>query len=196
MVADLDKIVTDIYTHGVSITSDFIDQEIVKQLLCFFNEKRTELKQAGVGNRRTALKHAEIRNDRTVWVEEDDDESLRRYFFDPIHELILRLNRRCFLGLKDHEFHFALYEKGSFYKKHKDSFSNDDARKVSVVLYLNLNWKEGDGGELMIYTEEGIKVKPLAGTLVVFESHIEHEVLPSNTERISLTGWLKNKALL
>ena len=45
----------------------------------------------------------------------------------------------------------------------------------------------------MIYEKGEVKTEPKAGTLVVFESHIEHEVLTSNTERISITGWIKRK---
>jgi SM-20-related protein len=95
--------------------------------------------------------------------------------------------------LNDYEFHFACYEAGTFYRRHKDVFSNDDSRKISAVLYLNKNWKSGDGGELVIYEKEEIKAEPKAGALVVFESHIEHEVLTSHTERISITGWIKRK---
>ena len=58
---------------------------------------------------------------------------------------------------------------------------------------MNRNWENNHEGELILYANnEEIKVSPKAGTVVVFESHLEHEVLPSNAERISFTGWLKN----
>ena len=125
-------------------------------------------------------------------MEKNERKELDHIFFDRVDIITQAINRRCFLGINDSEFHFALYEKGSYYKKHRDAFENDDSRKISVVLYLNKNWKEEDGGELMIYSEENLKVEPRAGTLVIFESHLEHEVLESRKDRISITGWLKN----
>ena len=62
---------------------------------------------------------------------------------------------------------------------------------------MNQNWGKSHEGELVLYVKDAkIKVSPKAGTLVVFESHLEHEVLPSKAERISFTGWLKNAKLI
>lgn len=176
------------------MTENFISEQQVDQLLAVFETKQNELKTAGIGKNENYTKAESIRNDKIVWLE-NDEPVLKEIFFEPISELISVLNRH-FLGINDHEFHFAKYEPGAFYKRHKDAFSNDDARKISVVLYLNKNWKEGDGGELNIYNEQTTTVKPKAGTLVVFESHLEHEVLQSNTNRLSITGWLKRKKQL
>ena len=67
-----------------------------------------------------------------------------------------------------------------------------------MLLYLNSNWKPEDGGELMLYRDElsPMKIEPLGGRLLVFESEMEHEVLMSNADRYSITGWLKNKSRL
>ena len=99
-------------------------------------------------------------------------------------------------GLQSFEFHHAVYQQGSFYKKHVDQFVNDDSRQFSVVLYLTETWSEGDGGELLLYTNNNTatKVQPLPGRLVFFKSTIPHEVLTSNITRLSVTGWLKNRA--
>ena len=53
------------------------------------------------------------------------------------------------------------------------------------------------GGELVIYKEQDeIKIYPMKGRVVVFESQIlEHEVLPVKRERLSITGWLKTRKL-
>jgi len=84
---------------------------------------------------------------------------------------------------------------GAFYKKHKDAFKSDDARRISVILYLNKNWEKENGGELKLYLENSEEtIEPISGRLVVFESHLEHEVLESKTDRYSITGWLKSKA--
>ena len=62
-----------------------------------------------------------------------------------------------------------------------------------MIMYLNANWKEGDGGELVIYKEnETIKIPPSLGRMVFFDSEkYEHEVLPTSVTRMSITGWLK-----
>ena len=60
------------------------------------------------------------------------------------------------------------------------------------MIYLNEEWAEGDGGELVIYKNSGeMKIQPLASRCVLFKSdQIEHEVLFTNKPRYSLTGWL------
>jgi SM-20-related protein len=46
---------------------------------------------------------------------------------------------------------------------------------------------------LVLYKDgQEIKINPEAGRIVFFESDkIEHEVLPANRQRMSVTGWLK-----
>ena len=91
-----------------------------------------------------------------------------------------------------------MYPIGTFYKRHLDTFQNDDSRKLSIVCYLNEeDWNEDFGGELAIYKEkETINVFPLKGRMVVFESQIlEHEVKPVRRERLSITGWLKTRKI-
>jgi SM-20-related protein len=188
-----ENIAETIYSQGFCVYEHFLDEEAIDSLLKVFDEKRNSLKEAGIGKQENFAKTRNIRGDKILWLEKSENQLMDKYFFSPLEELITMLNRRCFLGLNDYEFHFACYEAGTFYRRHKDVFSNDDSRKISVVLYLNKNWKTGDGGELMIYEKGEIKTEPKAGTLVVFESHIEHEVLTSNTERISITGWIKIK---
>jgi SM-20-related protein len=102
------------------------------------------------------------------------------------------------LGIQEKEFHYALYPKGTFYKKHLDTFQNDSTRKLSIVCYLNQeDWKEEFGGELVIYKEnEAIAILPMKGRVVIFESQVlEHEVKPVKKERLSITGWLKTRKI-
>lgn len=193
MKSQIDAVVETVYQSGYAIKEGVYNNTDVKLFLECFNRVSNEVKEAGIGKNENQVTNKSIRSDKIKWIEKGEHPSLNQLFFAPLEELIMQLNRRCFLGLNDYEFHFARYEAGAFYKRHKDAFSNDDARKISVILYLNQNWKLGDGGELNIYLDnETICVQPKAGTLVVFESHLEHEVLPSNTNRISITGWLKN----
>ena len=106
--------------------------------------------------------------------------------------LIAYMNKTLYLSLKDFEVHMTVYPAGSFYKRHLDQFKKDDHRKLSVICYLNSDWKEEHGGQLRMYFENKTQdFLPLAGRLVCFRSdQIEHEVLPSTRERLSITGWI------
>ena len=116
-------------------------------------------------------------------------EQLRRY-----------LNRELFLGLFEYECHYAYYDVGAFYAKHLDAFKHNPNRIVSTVLYLNPNWKPGDGGELRLFAPQGTEecdrplmtIRPEYGTLVAFLSEdIPHEVVISHKPRYSIAGWFR-----
>ena len=156
--------------------------------------------KAAIGNRTNELIAKSIRGDYILWLNEGEAGQAEKIFFQKINDLVLYLNRTCFLGILHKEFHYALYPEGTFYKRHLDTFQNDDRRKLSIVLYLNeQDWQPEYGGELVIYKEENGKEKeivlyPLPGRMVIFESQVlEHEVKPVKTERLSITGWLKTR---
>lgn len=61
------------------------------------------------------------------------------------------------------------YETGQFYKEHIDSSTSKDvgrARSLSILLYLNDDY---EGGELY-FPRQDIKIKPEAGSMIVFPS--------------------------
>jgi SM-20-related protein len=109
--------------------------------------------------------------------------------------LVNFLNTTCFTGINDYEFHYALYEKGSFYKKHLDQFKGNNSRQFTLIFYLNEDWESGDGGELRVYIDNAYRdIQPNNQKAVFFKSsEIEHEVLESQTQRMSITGWLRIK---
>jgi len=99
---------------------------------------------------------------------------------------------------------YAYYPNGGFYRRHVDAIPNSASilRSYSLLLYLNKDWKESDGGSLRIYLDSGgdflpegekenyIDVEPKGGTLVLFKSaEIPHEVLNTQSERIAVVGW-------
>lgn len=190
------KILEDIETKGYSICDGFISLSETEVLLSKIKELEAKklFKQASIGTKTEKQTNTDIRRDNIFWLEKDD--AGISFFSNKINELIQRLNRTFYLGINDEEFHLAHYPAGGFYKKHKDAFKSDDARKISVILYLNKNWKKGNGGELKLYLANSEEtIEPIAERLVIFESHLEHEVLESKTDRYSVTGWLKSKRL-
>ena len=62
-----------------------------------------------------------------------------------------------------------------------------------MIMYLNSDWEIQDGGELCLHQNEKQQmISPISGKCVFFKSsEIEHEVLPTHEQRLSITGWLK-----
>ncbi len=202
MKNQIEKIVQDIYLQGWSVVDDFIHEDLRSQLL----EEQQDILQhgqfrlAGVGRGDSFQVRPEIRSDKVFWMEPDRLTPLQEKYWILVEDLRVRLNRSCFLGLKSFESHFAMYPIGSFYQRHLDQFKEVSYRIVSVILYLNETWTADDGGALRLFlpSEEGeekiFDILPQGGRLVVFMSgEIPHEVLTTYRERISITGWLKDR---
>ncbi len=195
-----EKVIEDLLAQQYSVVDTFFSNEEVEQLreslLQKYNED--EFKKAAIGNQFNETIVKSIRGDFISWIDEVAKNKAESVFFDKIEHFTNYLNRTCYLGIQEREFHYALYPIGTFYKRHLDTFQNDDSRKLSIVCYLNEeDWQEEYGGELAIYKdEETINIFPLKGRMVVFESQLlEHEVKPVKRERLSITGWLKTRKL-
>ncbi|KAG3109930.1 hypothetical protein PI125_g10465 [Phytophthora idaei] len=64
---------------------------------------------------------------------------------------------------------------------------------LAAVLYLNEEWKQGDGGEIVLYPfpNSRVVVQPRFGELVLFSSQrMLHRVMPANKPRYALTTWM------
>ena len=197
-----EQIITDISIQKYSVIDDFFTSETVLKLRQSLLDKyeADRFKKAAIGNRLNETIEKSIRGDQILWIDETLANASELLFFDRINDLVTYLNKTCFMGILQKEFHYALYPKGTFYKRHIDTFQNDDRRKLSVVCYLNdEDWKPENGGELVLYLddkESDVKktIYPFPGRIVIFESQIiEHEVKPVETERLSITGWLKTR---
>jgi SM-20-related protein len=177
------------------ILDDFLSDEDIQQLRQdLFKKQEQELfRRAGIGKEEHYQKNKEIRGDKILWL--DDKAPELQPFFKAVNEFIQYLNYTCYAGIRSSEFHYAVYPSGTFYHRHIDTFVNDDSRRFSVILYLNENWKKEDGGILRIYHEnEEIDILPQWNRLVCFASNkLEHEVLVTARERLSITGWLRNR---
>lgn len=149
--------------------------------------------QAGIGNKDHLHTLTAIRNDNIFWLDPSKANATEQQFFIKVNNFIDYLNQTCYAGIRSFEFQYAIYDKGSFYKKHVDRFRNDDKRQFSMVFYLTENWFENEGGELRIYTDDAIiDIQPTPGRMVFFRSDLPHEVLISHHQRLSLTGWMKS----
>ncbi len=195
-----EKVIEDLLNQQYSIVDDFFSNEEVEQLRAILLLKYEEdnFKKSAIGNQVNEQIIKSIRGDFISWINEENLQPAEQLFFNKIDDFTNYMNRTCFLGIQDREFHYALYPKGTFYKRHLDIFQNDDSRKLSIVSYLNNeNWLPEYGGELVIYKDEGdVVVYPLKGRVVIFESQtLEHEVKPVEQTRLSITGWLKTRKI-
>jgi SM-20-related protein len=191
----LDAIAGQIGDHGWAVTPGFIALDAVVSLrtAVLEREARGEFRPAAVGAGPRRAVRPEIRGDRIRWVYAPESRAEERLLQD-FEALRLTLNRELQLGLFEFECHYALYPPGAGYARHVDQLVAGAARKVSIVLYLNADWSREDGGALRLYRDvaEPVEVWPQGGTLVAFLSErFEHEVLPTQRERLSLTGWFR-----
>jgi 2OG-Fe(II) oxygenase superfamily len=98
---------------------------------------------------------------------------------------------------------------GSTYPLHIDNpqgLTVHDTRKLTAIIYLNPNYRAGDGGVLRIYLRDNVikDFEPSGGRLLMFWSdEIPHEVLPTapnadqndeEKDRYALTMWIPTDA--
>jgi len=197
-----EKLIDGLMKQQYSIVDDFFTKDEVlalrQSLLAKYEEDR--FKKSAIGNLANEQVVDAVRGDFILWLDEENAGPAEQRYFDKVNDLIQYLNRTCYMGINEKEFHYALYPEGTFYKRHLDTFQNDSRRKLSMVCYLNdEDWKQEYGGELTIYLDEdgketALDIYPVQGRMVVFESQIlEHEVKPVKQERLSITGWLKTR---
>jgi len=187
--------------RGFVVVPDFLARELVTALRDEGARRRAagEFHAATVGRAGSAEHDASIRGDSICWLGVDAATAPEGALIAQLYALSVALNGALFLGITEVEAHYACYPPGAGYLRHVDRFRDDAARVISLVLYLNDDWRDGDGGALRIYatcdaTEPACELAPRGGTLVAMRSEaIAHEVLPANAERWSIAGWLRRR---
>ena len=146
---------------------------------------------------------ASIRTDSTFWLDTnsetftdndtDNDTDPDKNVIHQLQRLSEQLKNYFRISLTEVECHYAVYEPGQFYKLHRDSTQNTNKRVFSFVIYLNEDWKRSDGGQLVGYEKQNavFSILPELGKMILFKSDLEHEVLPTERLRYSLTGWFR-----
>jgi SM-20-related protein len=191
-------IIDNLAGQGWAVMPDFLPRTLVSQLSV---ESETlylsgKLVAAGTGQGQGREIRKEIRGDGICWIDGSQATPAQLDYLDRMESLRLDINRQLQLGLFDLEAHFARYPAGAFYKKHLDTFHSDTRRTLSVICYLNGDWRAEDGGQLRLYPDNlpAVDILPEGGTLACFISSImPHEVLPAIRTRLSLTGWFRQR---
>jgi SM-20-related protein len=190
-----DTLIDSFIDNKVGIADNFLSVALAAHLKgnlkSLFSED--QMLSAGTGNSKTVTHDKLVRSDKIYWLDPIHKDKYEDEFFALMDQFVAHLNRTCYTGITGYEFHYTWYEKGSFYKKHLDQFQNNSSRKYSMIIYLNEDWKEIDGGELSIHHADHIQnISPANGKSVFFKSsELLHEVLCTTKPRLSITGWLK-----
>lgn len=177
----------------VGVSDNFLSTELAALLQSNLQKLYDEGNLAQAGISATKLIDHTIRKDKIYWIDKKNKNLAELEFLAFIDEFISYLNKTCYTGINAYEFHYAVYEEGSYYKRHKDQFKNNSQRKFSLISYLNNDWIDTDGGHLMIYTDDKSEsILPVIKRSVFFQSdELEHEVAIAKRMRMSVTGWLK-----
>ena len=196
---DFEPVADGLANHGYAVIDHFLNEKEVESVLQLDNFQRglAEFKKAGIGQSASKQINERVRGDFIQWIDRETAPEALLAYLAKIDALILFLNQNLFLSLKDFEMHMTVYPIGSYYKRHLDQFKANDHRKLSVICYLNENWKEEHGGQLRMHLQNEHKdFLPVAGRLVCFRSdQVQHEVLPATRERLSLTGWMLDQKI-
>ena len=179
----------------VGIAENFLSLPLAASLKVnlaeLFNQKL--LVSAGTGNAHEVSHDKKVRSDIIYWLDRSHNDSSENAFLDLMDRFVLYLNQTCYTGITGYEFHYAIFEAGSFYLTHLDQFRSNDSRQYSMILYLNPDWQPDDGGELCIHQNNTQQIiSPTNAKSVFFKSsEIKHEVMLTHKIRMSITGWLK-----
>lgn len=194
------QIVDALVDQGWIVIPEFFSAALMRALHeeLLQHESQRELKPAKVGKGGREVLRRDIRGDGILWLDgKTEDQHLFLLTMEMLRDY---LNRQLFLGLDELEAHFSLYPSGTGYRKHLDSFQNENLRKITVVTYLNPEWDSANGGELVVYNDRDdivATVIPHAGTLVCFVSdEVPHEVAITESKRTSIAGWFRRREII
>ena len=193
----LESISDAIAQSGWAVLTNAIPSSLAKGLHQVATEV-VDYKTARVGRNKTHHENRFVRRDVTSWI--TGNGPAEAAWLRWTNQLRRHLNHSLFLGLEHFESHFAMYRPGTFYRRHLDTFSGEENRKLSLILYLNPSWLPSHGGELVIFDHNNralVSVAPEMATLAVFLSEYHpHEVLPTYANRYSIAGWFSMRAML
>ena len=187
------SIASSLAKDGYIVLTNFLPSQIIQQLydhvIALPNES---FQQARVGSKNNLQLNKKVRNDKSLWLCEQHP--IEKNYLAIMEECRIQLNKRLFLGLQRFEAHFSFYKTGAFYQRHIDSFQDQSHRIISSVFYLNPDWSDDNGGELILYEPDSDNIlsiiRPHFGTMVLFLSEeFSHEVLPTKSDRYSIAGW-------
>ena len=124
---DFEILIASFIENKVGISANFLKNSLAENLkinlLSLLEQKL--MFAAGTGNAEKLIQNNSVRGDSIYWLDRKHDNEFENEFFDHIEDFIRYLNHSCYAGITGYEFHYSLYEIGSYYKKHLDQFQNN-----------------------------------------------------------------------
>ena len=192
-------LIDDLARQGWAHAAQALPEEMTTALLARARllEAEDALRAGKVGRGDNALRAAAIRKAQISWM--DGADPAEAAFLDGAEALRRAINEALFAGLFEFEAHFSIYPPGGHYARHLDAFAGAPrARVVSLVAWLNPDWRTGDGGELDVWTgphDDGAplaRFEPRIGDLLLMMSEtIPHAVRATTRTRYGIAGWFR-----
>ena len=193
--AKFEELVESFISNEIGISENFLTKELAQLLQQDLQDLNSDNRMfpAGIGNSDAKDAHQKTRSDKIFWLDKKNNSINEQAFTEQVEDFIAYLNKTCYTGINAYEFHYALYDTGSYYHRHRDQFKSNNDRKYSLISYLNDDWVAADGGALLIYQDDKTEtILPNIQKAVFFKSdELEHEVSIAQRPRMSITGWLK-----
>jgi SM-20-related protein len=196
----IDTAVSDLADKGWALLPQVLPSPFCMELNSWIDQQVVlgAFQRAGIGKGQRHQINDSVRGDIVLWMSDPGRDQYLRDLENLLETVRQTLNSKLFAGLETFEGHFAIYPPGGFYRRHVDTFRDDDVRKLTLLLYLNQRWEKSDGGELILEMGDRstVTIAPTMGTIVLFDSRrFPHEVTEANAERRSFTGWFKVRPL-
>ncbi|STY81171.1 Fe(II)-dependent oxygenase superfamily protein [Moraxella veridica] len=171
---------------GVLVLDEVFDHQdvlLLQKESGFIEYKLATLAQ---GERRQSIRGDDIR-----WI--DEDCPIGMDYLGSIMSLAEYFNQALYAGIRRSEAHYACYPAGFGYQWHVDNPKGRDERVISAVFYLNDDWSDTDGGEILVIDKMGKQqtLQPKANRLVIFDSNLRHQVNITHRYRFSIATWMR-----
>jgi SM-20-related protein len=193
----LSAIAADIAAHGWSWQPNLLPDELTATLRTELQalDARQDLEAAGIGREDAFQLDRSVRRTRISWL--DGVSPAQQAFLAWAEPIRQSLNRELLIGLFEFEACFAVYPEGGFYDRHLDSFEGARNRVMSLVVYLNEDWRDDQGGALVIWPEgAGESGTPAAhllplggGAAFMLSETIPHAVEVTRARRYAIAAW-------
>ena len=193
----LGAIIGDLSQKGWSWQPGFLPEALFFALRAEIQaiDAEDDLTPAGIGRENAFQLDRSIRRSRISWL--DGSTPAQAGFLQWAEQLREAVNRVLMIGLFEFEACYAVYRSGGFYDRHLDSFEGARNRVVSLVVYLNEDWRPEDGGALIVWPEgAGPEDEPAArlmperaGVVLMLSETVPHAVEMTHASRFAIAAW-------
>ena len=127
-----EKVIDGLMADKYSIVDNFFSREEVLALRKSLLEKYEEdkFRKSAIGNQANEQVIEAIRGDFILWLDEDKANAAERAFFAKLNDFQEYLNRTCFMGINEKEFHYAVYPEGTFLQKASGYFPERQPQEI------------------------------------------------------------------